>query len=162
MIKVILNGYNGKMGKVISESIKNFPLISIVAGIDRFNTTNTDYPIVSTVLECNVDADVLLDFSRPDSLESILKYGKVNKMPLVICTTGFSEEQLAMIKSTSEIIPIFHSANMSLGINVVNNILKKISAMLYEDFDIEIIEKHHNQKVDSPSGTALMLANSAR
>jgi 4-hydroxy-tetrahydrodipicolinate reductase len=162
MIKIILNGCSGKMGKVVSESIKNFPTLSIVAGIDKFNSTATAFPVFSNILDCNVDGNVLLDFSRPDSLQNILEFGKKNKMPLVLCTTGFSEEQLAMISDFSKIIPIFRSANMSLGINVINNILKKVSRMLYDDFDIEIIEKHHNQKVDSPSGTALLLANTIK
>lgn len=162
MIKIILNGCSGKMGKVVSESIRNFPDLSIVAGIDKFNSITTSFPIFNDIAECNIAADVLLDFSRPDSLVSILEYGKNKKISLVICTTGFSDEQLAMINSCSKIVPIFRSANMSLGINVVNNILKKVSKMLYTDFDIEIIEKHHNQKVDSPSGTALLLANTIK
>jgi len=161
MIKMLLNGCNGKMGKVISEMAKTSKAVSIVAGVDR-DSSNLSYPCYSSILECELDIDVILDFSRPDALDSLCKYSKEKNIPIVFCTTGYSPEQLSIIDSLSKEIPVFHSANMSIGINIVNNILKNISNMLYKDFDIEIIEKHHNQKVDAPSGTALLLANTIK
>ncbi len=161
MIRMLLNGCNGKMGKVISEMAKASTTISIVAGVDK-NSSNLSYPCYDSILECDIDVDVILDFSRPDALDSLCKYSKEKNIPIIFCTTGFSAEQLSKINSLSSEIPVFHSANMSIGINIVNNILKGISNMLYKDFDIEIIEKHHNQKVDAPSGTALLLANTIK
>ncbi|OFI06124.1 4-hydroxy-tetrahydrodipicolinate reductase [Clostridium acetireducens DSM 10703] len=161
MTKIILNGCNGKMGKVISETVKKFENLSIVAGIDK-NTSSVDYPVFSNIKDCNIDADVLLDFSRPDSLKNLMDYAKLKNIPLIICTTGHSDEQLKEIENFSKELAIFRSANMSIGINVINNILKNISNLLYNNYDIEIIEKHHNQKVDAPSGTALLLANTIK
>lgn len=162
MTKIILNGACGKMGKVISQSSKNFSNLQIVAGIDKFNDGTLEYPIFKSIDECNVEADVVLDFSRPEALDSLLNYCKDKGLPIVLCTTGYSEEQRNAIKAASNEIPVFNSANMSIGINLINNILKDISAILYENYDIEIVEKHHNQKVDSPSGTALLLANTIK
>lgn len=162
MINIILNGCGGKMGKAIITSISNFPELNIVAGVDAHYKGAESYPIFENILKCNMDADVVIDFSRPDSLESIIKFCKEKKLPLILCTTGFSEEQVHIINDSSKYIPIFRSANMSLGINVVNSILKQVSSLLYDGFDIEIIEKHHNQKVDAPSGTALLLANTIK
>lgn len=161
MIKILLNGCNGKMGKVISEMAKESTIISIAAGVDK-NSSNLDYPCYNSIQECENHIDVILDFSRPDALDSLCQYSKEKNIPIVFCTTGYTAEQLSKIHSLSEEIPVFHSANMSIGVNVVNNILKSISNMLYKDFDIEVIEKHHNQKVDAPSGTALLLANTIR
>lgn len=161
MIRMLLNGCNGKMGKVISEMAKASTTIEIVAGVDR-NSSNLNYPCYDSILECDIDVDVILDFSRPDALIDLCKYSKEKNTPIVFCTTGYSDEQLSEINSLSSEIPVFHSANMSIGINIVNNILKSVSKMLYKDFDIEIIEKHHNQKVDAPSGTALLLANTIK
>lgn len=161
MVRIILSGCNGKMGRVISSIVSNFPDLSIVAGVDKSNQQNT-YPVFSNIADCTVDADVIVDFSRPDALDSLLKYAKEKSVGIVLCTTGFSDEQILKIKEASKEIPVFRSANMSIGINVVNKVLKSISALLYKDFDIEIIEKHHNQKVDSPSGTALLLANTIK
>lgn len=149
------------MGSMVTAVSKNFPNLKIVAGVDKFKG-KLDYPVHESIFDCNDDIDVILDFSRPDSLDSLLNYSKQKNIPLVLCTTGFTAEQLEKINEYSKSIPIFRSANMSLGVNVVNNILKKISALLHSNFDIEIIEKHHNQKVDSPSGTALLLANTIK
>jgi 4-hydroxy-tetrahydrodipicolinate reductase len=161
MIKMLLNGCNGKMGKIISELASSSSTISIVAGVDK-NSSNLNYPCYNNINECNDDIDVILDFSRPAALDSLCKYSKEKNIPIVFCTTGYTEEDLSKINSLSSEVAVFHSANMSIGINIVNNILKTISNMLYKDFDIEIIEKHHNQKVDSPSGTALLLANTIK
>ncbi|KAJ50446.1 4-hydroxy-tetrahydrodipicolinate reductase [Clostridium tetanomorphum] len=162
MVKVILCGCNGKMGKVITETLNSFPEINIVAGIDKTSNSKVSYPIFDSIDQCSVESDVILDFSRPDALDSLISYCKRNNLPLVLCTTGYSQEQIDKITSTSKEIPIFRSANMSIGINIVNSILKNISEKLYKNFDIEIIEKHHNQKVDAPSGTALLLANTIK
>ena len=161
MIKILLNGCNGKMGKVISEMAKTSSTVEIVAGVDK-NASNLGYQCYNSIYECKNQIDVILDFSRPDALDSLYQYSKEKNIPIVFCTTGYNIEQLRIIHSLSEEIPVFHSANMSIGVNVVNNILKSISNMLYKDFDIEVIEKHHNQKVDAPSGTALLLANTIK
>lgn len=161
MIKLLLNGCNGKMGKIISEMAKSSSTVSIVSGIDK-NSSNLNYPCYNSINECNDDIDVILDFSRPDALGALCEYSKEKNIPIVFCTTGFTPEDLLKINSLSKEVAVFHSANMSIGINIINNILKSISNMLYKDFDIEIIEKHHNQKVDSPSGTALLLANTIK
>lgn len=161
MVRVILSGCNGKMGRVISGLASNFPDLSIVAGIDK-NTDQSNYPVFSNISECTVDADVVLDFSRPDALDGLIKYAKEKNIGVVLCTTGFTDEQLLKITEASKEIPVFRSANMSIGVNVVNKVLRSISALLYNNFDIEIIEKHHNQKVDAPSGTALLLANTIK
>jgi 4-hydroxy-tetrahydrodipicolinate reductase len=161
MIKMLLNGCNGKMGKIISEIANSSSTISIVAGVDK-NASNLNYSCYNSINECNDDIDVILDFSRPDALDSLCKYSKEKNIPIVLCTTGYTVEDLAKINSLSSETAVFHSANMSIGVNIVNNILKSISNMLYNDFDIEIIEKHHNQKVDAPSGTALLLANTIK
>ena len=149
------------MGKVISEMAKSSTTISIVSGIDK-NSSNLNYPCYNNIHECENDIDVILDFSRPDALDSLCQYSKKKNIPIVFCTTGYSPKQLLQIHSLSSEVAVFHSANMSIGVNIVNNILKSISNMLYKDFDIEIIEKHHNQKVDAPSGTALLLANTIK
>lgn len=162
MINIILNGCGGKMGKTISAVAKSYQNLSISAGVDKNNLGDSAYPVFQNINDVNIKADVLLDFSRPDSLTDLLGYAKKNKMPLILCTTGYSKEDLKLIEESSNEIAIFRSANMSIGINVINNVLKKISNMLYDDFDIEIIEKHHNQKVDSPSGTALLLGDTIR
>lgn len=162
MTKIILVGCNGKMGKAVSSSISNFIDLVIVAGVDAFGKANEGFPVFETIEQCNIKADVVLDFSRPTSLETLLKYSKDMKLPLVICTTGFNESQLEAINEATTFSPIFRSANMSFGINVINSVLKQISSLLFENFDIEIIEKHHNQKVDAPSGTALLLADTIK
>lgn len=162
MINVILNGYNGKMGRAITEIITKFPLLKIVAGIDKYPSQGQNFPVFSSIDQCDIAADVILDFSRPESLESLLNYSKLKKLSLVLCTTGYTPEQLNSIEKASCELPIFRSANMSIGINIVNSILRQISGFLYDNYDIEIIEKHHNQKVDSPSGTAILLGNTIK
>jgi 4-hydroxy-tetrahydrodipicolinate reductase len=161
MIKILLSGCNGKMGNVICSLVSDFPELEIVAGIDK-NTDYDKFPVYCAPKNCETNADVIVDFSRPDSLDGLLELARINKTPIIFCTTGYSKEQLEKIIEASAEIPVFRSANMSIGINVVNNILKNISAFLYDNYDIEIIEKHHNQKVDAPSGTALLLANTIK
>lgn len=163
MVKVILSGYNGKMGKTILNILSNFPNINIAAGIDKNTFDSTEsFPVFNNIKDCNVEADVILDFSRPDSLKDLTEYCIANKLSLVLCTTGYSKEEVQYINDSSKIIPMFRSGNMSIGINVINSVLKNISAFLYTNYDIEIIEKHHNQKVDAPSGTALLLADTIK
>ena len=161
MIQILLSGCCGKMGRVIENSIKEFPNMEIVAGVDKF-PTKTNYPIFKTPIEVNIDYDVAIDFSRSDALESLLNLTECTKRPLILCSTGYSEQQLNLIMEKSNTLPLFKSGNMSLGINLITTILRKITPLLYSNYDIEIIEKHHNQKVDSPSGTAVMLADSIK
>jgi 4-hydroxy-tetrahydrodipicolinate reductase len=163
MVKIILNGCNGKMGKVVRSLAEKYSNLSVVAGIDRKSGQGQGvFPVFDNIRRCSVKADVILDFSRPDAMDSLIDYGKEKNIGVIFCTTGYSEEQIEKMKEASKFIPVFRSANMSIGINVINKILKDISAFLYKNFDIEIIEKHHNQKVDAPSGTALMLGNTIR
>lgn len=158
MIQIVLNGCCGKMGKVITDIISQFPDLNIIAGVDKYPTDN-QFPIFTSLSNINTEYDVLLDFSRPSALENLLLLSENTKKPLILCTTGYSSTDLDLINEKSSSIPIFKSANMSYGINLLNVLLKKITPLLYNNYDIEVIEKHHNQKVDSPSGTALLLAN---
>lgn len=159
MIKIIMNGCNGKMGKVICDLVEKDSSCQIVAGIDP-NQNNSKFPIFANINDCNIDADVLIDFSTASAVLDVLNYCETKKLPAVICTTGLDEVCLNKIDEVSKTIPIFKSANMSFGINLIASLLKKASPILNENgFDIEIIEKHHNQKIDAPSGTALLLAD---
>lgn len=162
MIKIVLNGCCGKMGKIIVETAKNFVNIDIVAGIDKYPNVKYDFNIFPSTSDLNIDYDVLLDFSRPEALKDILNLSLKNNKPTILCSTGYTDEDLLLISKTSNIVPIFRSANMSLGVNLLNSLLKKIVPSLYQNYDIEIIEKHHNQKVDAPSGTALLLADTIK
>lgn len=158
MINAILVGACGKMGNNISECAKTDNEINIVAGIDKINN-GKEYPIFSSFKDINVKADVIIDFSNVSLLDDILAYATENKIPVVIATTGYTEAQIEKIKSTSKIIPVFFTFNMSIGVNLLCSLAKKAASILGDGFDIEIIEKHHNQKLDAPSGTAIMLAN---
>ncbi|OPJ59047.1 4-hydroxy-tetrahydrodipicolinate reductase [Clostridium oryzae] len=159
MLKILLNGCNGRMGKVISNLAANNNSIDIIAGIDPTGIKSDNYPVYKEISEFKDGCDVILDFSNANSLAAVLNFAETNSIPTVLCTTGYNQQQLDDIKSSSEKVAIFNSSNMSIGIGILSYMLKKISPMLYNDFDIEIIEKHHNQKLDSPSGTAIMLAN---
>ncbi|RKD32437.1 4-hydroxy-tetrahydrodipicolinate reductase [Thermohalobacter berrensis] len=160
MIKVIINGCNGKMGQVLSEQIEQCEDMKVVAGIDRSpDKFKNNYPVYKDIFEFREEADVIIDFSNPYYLPGLLDYGIEKKIPLVIATTGFSSKDIKDMEAASEKIPIFYSANMSLGINVLVNLVKKAANVLADSFDIEIIEKHHNKKIDAPSGTAYMIAN---
>lgn len=161
MIKVILNGCSGKMGKVITEVSSQFPSIEIIGGIDKY-PVECSYPIFMTCDDLTLEYDVLLDFSRAEALHDLLILTEKTKRPIVLCSTGYTEENLKLIDEKSKYLPVFRSANMSLGINLINSLLKKIAPLLYDNYDIEIVEKHHNQKVDSPSGTALLLADTIK
>lgn len=159
MTRFIISGCNGKMGNQISMGLKARPDCITVAGIDGYTGAEKEYPVFASPAEITCEADVLIDFSNPSLLSPLLEWGLSHKMPLVICTTGYSKDQVAQIKKASESIPIFYSGNMSLGVNLMIELAKKAASVLWGQFDVEIIEKHHNQKVDAPSGTALMIAD---
>lgn len=146
------------MGKCLAKLINKSEDMNVVAGVDKFAAENQSFPTFESIEKVNVKADVLIDFSHPSALHGILNYCEKENIPAVICTTGFSEKDVDDIRKTSEKIPIFYSGNMSLGINLLLTLAKKATEFLGSDFDIEIIEKHHNQKIDAPSGTALMIA----
>lgn len=155
-----MHGCNGKMGKVICDLVKNDTDTEMVAGVDVVSG-NAPFPTFTDINSCDMPADVLIDFSTATAVPGVIKYAVSKKMPVVICTTGLSAETLKLIDEASEVVPVFKSANMSLGINLIANILKKYSKALYDaGFDVEIVERHHNQKIDAPSGTALLLADS--
>ncbi len=159
MIKIIMHGCNGKMGKAICKMVEQDETAEIVAGID-INPINANFPTFTDINECNIKADVIIDFSTATAVDRLIDYCVFNKMPVVICTTGIDDKTIKNIEEASKKIPIFKSANMSLGINLIASLLKKATAILDENgFDIEIVEKHHNQKIDAPSGTALLLAD---
>ncbi|MGN0505063.1 MAG: 4-hydroxy-tetrahydrodipicolinate reductase [Lachnospiraceae bacterium] len=160
MTRIIMYGCNGKMGRVISSLVKEDAAAEIVAGIDISGEQLDSYPVYKSLAECPVEADALIDFSAPAALTDILTEAKKRRLPLVLCTTGYSEEQLTEIKKASTELAILRSANMSLGVNLLMKLVQAATQVLAAaDFDIEIIEKHHNQKVDAPSGTALAFAD---
>lgn len=161
MTRIIMNGCNGKMGQCITGICKEDPEVEIVAGIDLYDGIKNDYPVFSNINDCDVEADVIIDFSNANAVDTLFDFCIAQKMPVVFCTTGLSEEQLNRVKEVSENTAILKSANMSLGINTLMELLKK-AALVFAPagFDMEIVEKHHNQKLDAPSGTALALADS--
>ncbi len=159
MINLVISGCGGKMGQVVARLAAQDGALQTVCGIDPYDTKMHDFPVVKHPDECLCKADVVIDFSHPDMLPGLLAYGKQNHVALVLATTGLSEEQVREIHAAAKEIPIFKSANMSLGVNLLINLVKKAAAVLEDTFDIEIIEKHHNQKIDAPSGTALMIAD---
>lgn len=161
MLKVLISGCNGHMGKVVAEICRDAEDVEIAAGFDLLGQKNEDFPVFSSPSEYRGRGDVLIDFSSPSALPSLLEFGLERQIPLVLATTGYSPEQLERIQAAAREIPIFRSGNMSLGINVLLDLVKKAAAALGKDFDIEIVERHHNRKVDAPSGTALMLADAA-
>ena len=160
MTKVIMHGCNGHMGKVISELVANDDAIEIVAGIDLDTEENFGYPVFANIMDCDVEADAIIDFSVAVAVDALLDYAKEKNTPVVLCTTGLSEEQLAKVEEVSKDVAVLKSANMSLGINTLMKLLKMATEVLADrGYDIEIVEKHHNQKLDAPSGTALALAD---
>lgn len=161
MTKIIISGSSGRMGRVIASLCDAKPDVQIVAGFDMNAVKSGGFPVYSEPLEFSGEADVLVDFSSPEALDGLLSYCSAKKLPCVLCTTGYSEAQLAQIQAASDKIPVFHSGNMSLGINLLTALVKKAAAVLGEDFDIEIVERHHRMKLDAPSGTAYMLADAA-
>ena len=161
MIRVIMHGCNGKMGQVISGLLANDADAQLVAGVDAWDDGHNPYPVFKNINECDVDADCLIDFSAAAAVDTMLDYCVSKNLPCVLCTTGLSAEQLAKVEDASKQVAILKSANMSLGINLLLKLLKEAAGILAPaGFDMEIVEKHHNLKVDAPSGTALALADS--
>ena len=160
MTKIILHGCNGRMGRVITNLVEKDDTVKIVAGVDVFQEIKNEYPVFSSINECNVEADVIIDFANVSAVDDLLEYSRNKNVPVVLCTTGLSKEQIDKIDEVAKEVAIVYSANMSLGINTLFKILSSISSLLSNaGFDIEIVEKHHNQKLDAPSGTALALAD---
>lgn len=161
MVRAVMHGCNGKMGQVITGLIKADEGIELVAGIDTYTGIQNDYPVFENIEQCDVQADVIIDFSNAGAVDALLGYCAGRQVPVVLCTTGFSEEQLEKVREASKKTAVLKSANMSLGINLLMKLLKDAAKVLGPaGFDIELVEKHHNQKVDAPSGTALALADS--
>lgn len=160
MVSVVISGANGHMGKVINSVISERSDCRVIAGIDVVTEKYADFPIVSAPSELPQKPDVIIDFSHPSALDKLLDYCLSTGTAIVIATTGYTEEQIAEIKKASEQIPVFFTFNMSLGINLLIKLAKTAAEILGDQFDVEILEKHHNRKLDAPSGTAIMIANS--
>lgn len=162
MVRLIISGCNGRMGRVVETICSADPEFEIVAGFDLLGAAgDRDFPICSSPSEFQGQADVVVDFSSPAALDVLLEFGLQRRVPLVLATTGYSEQQLLDIDRAAGTIPIFRSANMSLGVNVLLQLVRSAVRSLGEGFDLEIVERHHNKKVDAPSGTALMIADAA-
>ena len=161
MPKIIISGCNGKMGQNITRLCAERKDITIVAGFDINPVKLSNYPVYADPMEFSGEADAIIDFSNPSTLTSLLDYCTIKNLPCILCTTGYSDEQLVQISHASEAVPVFRSGNMSLGINLLTALIKKAASVLGDGYDVEIIEKHHRTKVDAPSGTAIMLADAA-
>ena len=160
MIRILMHGCNGKMGQVISGLVAADQETELVAGVDMFDDGHNPYPVFQNIKDCNVEADCVIDFSTAAAVDGLLDYCVEKKLPCVLCTTGLSEELLCKVEEAAKRIAVLKSANMSLGINLILKLLKDASAVLAPaGYDMEIVEKHHNQKLDAPSGTALALAD---
>ena len=161
MVKMIMHGCNGRMGHVIVDLCKEDQDIQIVAGVDAFGENTYDFPVFKSLSECNIEADVIVDFSNASAVDGLLDYCTAKSIPVVLCSTGLSPEQLDKVKEASSKVAVLKSANMSVGVNALIKVLKEVSPLFAAaGFDIEIVEKHHNQKLDAPSGTAIALADS--
>ncbi|MBE5834371.1 MAG: 4-hydroxy-tetrahydrodipicolinate reductase [Butyrivibrio sp.] len=161
MVKIIMHGCNGRMGRVITDLVSQESEATIVAGVDKFGNSTGEFPVFDSIEKCDVPADVIIDFSNASAVDSVLDYAVEKKIPVVLCTTGLSDDQLAKVKETSSKVAVLKSANMSVGVNVLMKVLRDAAPTLAAaGFDIEIVEKHHNQKLDAPSGTAIALADS--
>lgn len=161
MVKIIMHGCCGHMGQVISQIVKGDAEAQIVAGIDPFDNGKMEYPVYKSLEDCKEEADVVIDFASAKAEDALLDYCREHKLPVVVCTTGLSEAQLQKVKETAKETAVLKSANMSLGINTLLNLLKSAAKVLADaGFDMEIVEKHHKHKLDAPSGTALALADS--
>lgn len=161
MIRLIMHGCNGKIGQVISNIVAQDSEAELVAGIDMRDDGHNPYPVFTDINACDVEADALIDFSAAPAVDAMLDYCVAHGLPCVLCTTGLSPQQLARVEEASGKVAVLKSANMSLGINLLMKLLKDAAQVLAPaGFDIELVERHHNQKVDAPSGTALALADS--
>ncbi len=162
MINIIMHGCGGHMGHVVASVVEKDPHCQIVAGIDP-RETQANFKTFKNIADCDVSADVIIDFSTASAIPELLEYAKQKQIPAVICTTGISEQVLNQINKTSQSVAILKSANMSVGVNLLISVVEKVAQTLSESgFDIEILEKHHNQKIDAPSGTALAIADSIK
>ncbi len=160
MLSISINGCNGKMGQEVISQMNEYGDMILLNGFDKENTGNFPFPVYTNFSKVTEYPDVIIDFSVPVATLSMLPFAKVHHIPVVIATTGFSEEQQQQINAYAKDIPIFQSSNMSFEIHLMTKVLKMVSLALADSADIEIIETHHNRKIDAPSGTALMLANS--
>ena len=161
MVKIIMHGCNGHMGQVISGIVEKDPDAEIVAGIDIADQGKNSYPVFTDIDACQVEADAIIDFSSAKATDKLLEYSAARQIPVVLCSTGLSQEQLAKVEETSRKVAVLKSANMSLGINTLLKLVQDAAKVLAAaGFDMEIVEKHHRLKVDAPSGTALALADS--
>ncbi|MEN8906624.1 MAG: 4-hydroxy-tetrahydrodipicolinate reductase [Clostridiales bacterium] len=160
MVNLLISGINGRLGKVIYDLAIERDGFNVVAGFDISKNDNIEVDIFTDINKCNKEVDVIIDFSHPAAFDSVINYSLLKNIPVVMATTGLSEEQIKKMHSASEKIGIFSSANMSLGINLLIDLVQKAATILEKNFDIEVIEKHHNQKIDAPSGTALAIADS--
>lgn len=159
MINILMAGCNGRMGQVIAAAVKERDDAAIVCGVDTYDGIKNDFPVYPDFKGIAEKVDVIIDFSNPSALSGLLGYAVENNVPCVLCTTGYSNDQIADIDAAAEKIAVFRSGNMSLGINLLIEISKMAAKVFGSDFDIEIVEKHHNKKIDAPSGTALMIAD---
>ena len=161
MVKIIMHGCNGHMGQVISGIVEKDPDAEIVAGIDIADQGKNSYPVFTDIDACQVEADAIIDFSSAKATDKLLEYSAARQIPVVLCSTGLSQEQLAKVEETSRKVAVLKSANMSLGINtLLKLVLDAARVLAAAGFDMEIVEKHHRLKLDAPSGTALALADS--
>lgn len=160
MVRILLNGANGRMGQAIRKMSEGSDEYKIVAGVDKFRGIENPFPVYDCLEDCKEDFDVIVDFSNSSALSSLLDYCIENKKPVVIATTGANDADKEKIRKAAESTAVFYSANMSLGINLLLELVKNAASVLGDTYDIEIIEKHHNQKLDAPSGTALLIADS--
>ena len=161
MVKIIMHGCNGHMGQVMSGIVEKDPDAEIVAGIDIADQGKNSYPVFTDIDACQVEADALIDFSSAKATDKLLEYSAARQIPVVLCSTGLSQEQLAKVEETSRKVAVLKSANMSLGINTLLKLVQDAAKVLAAaGFDMEIVEKHHRLKLDAPSGTALALADS--
>ncbi|MEE0420707.1 MAG: 4-hydroxy-tetrahydrodipicolinate reductase [Lachnospiraceae bacterium] len=161
MVRIIMHGCNGHMGQVISQLVKEDQEAQIVAGIDLYDNRDNGYPVFKSIWDCDVEADAIIDFASPKAEDDLLDYCTEKKVPVVVCTTGLSPEQVQKIQDTSRQVAVLKSANMSLGVNTLLKLLQEAAKVLAPaGFDMEIVEKHHRHKVDAPSGTALAMADS--
>ena len=161
MLKIIISGCNGHMGRVVAELCQAESQVEVVAGFDVLGPADREFPVFSSPEQFRGEADAVIDFSSPAALDGLLAFARERKIPLVLATTGYTPEQVAQIGAAALEVPIFRSANMSLGINVLLELVKKAASILGDSYDIEIVERHHRRKVDAPSGTALMIADAA-
>ena len=163
MVKIIMHGCNGHMGQVISDIVEKDPDAEIVAGIDIADQGKNSYPVFTDIDACQVEADAIIDFSSAKATDKLLEYSAARQIPVVLCSTGLSQEQLAKVEETSRKVAVLKSANMSLGINTLLKLVQDAARVLAAaGFDMEIVEKHHRLKLDAPSGTALALADSIK